>query len=198
MNPLKLSKNLFATGIFIVSFCIFLGVFFLFTNYIHEVGHMVFGFADGIIKGNVTTFTITSWINHPFLKIPILPQQTKVVNGTGSLNFAMGGPIFDILVFLGLSLFAYLRSGRKLWFLLFFSILIFEISGNIVCGTDNPFGNPLSICNHTLDLSLQFISIALFSGIFSYFIADVLGDRYIAKLKSKKPRSFNKTWQNGV
>ena len=185
MNSLKLSKNLFATGIFIVSFCIFLGIFFLFTHYIHEVGHMVFGFADGLIKGNVTTFTITSWVNHPFLKLPILPQQTKVVNGTGSLNFAMGGPIFSILIFLGLSLFAYLRSGRKLWFLLFFSILIFEISGNIVCGTDNPFGNPLSICNHQVDLTLQFLSIALFAGTFSYFIADRISERYFLMQRFK-------------
>jgi len=185
MDRLKLSKNLFATGIFIVSFCIFIGIFFLFTNYIHEVGHMVFGFADGLLKGNVTTFTITSWVNPPFLKLPILPQQTKVVNGIGSLNFAMGGPIFDILVFLGLSLFAYLRSGRKLWFLLFLSILIFEVSGNIICGTDNPFNNPLSICNHQLDISLQFLSITLFSGTFSYFIADVVSNRYFRKQKPK-------------
>jgi hypothetical protein len=145
---------------------------------------MVFGFADGLIKGNVTTFTITSWVNHPFLKLPILPQQTRVVNGTGSLNFAMGGPIFSILIFLGLSLFAYLRSGRKIWFLLFLSILIFEVSGNIICGTDNPFNNPLSMCNHQLDLSLQFLSIAMFSGLFSYFIADVLSRNYILKLRN--------------
>ena len=185
MNSLKLSKNLFAIGIFIVSFGIFLGGFFLFIHYIHEVGHMVFGFADGLIKGNVTTFTITSWVNHPFLKLPILPQQTKVVNGTGSLNFAIGGPIFSILVFLGLSLFAYMRSGRKLWFLLFISILIFEVSGNIICGTDNLFGNPLSVCNHQLDLYLQYISIALFSGTFSYFIAERLSKKYFNMQKSK-------------
>ena len=170
MDRLKLSKNLFAIGIFFVSFCIFLGIFFLITNYIHETGHMVFGFADGLIKGNVTTFTISSWINHPFLHLPILPQQTKIVNGTPSLNFAMGGPIFMILLFLGLSLFAYARSRNKLWFLLFISILIFEVSGNIICGTDNPLGNPLSICNHKIDLYLQYISIALFSGVFSYFV----------------------------
>lgn len=152
---------------------------------------MVFGFADGLIKGNVTTFTITSWVNHPFLKISILPQQTKIVNGTGSLNFAMGGPIFSILIFLGLSLFAYLRSERKLWFLLFLSILIFEISGNIVCGTDNPFGNPLSICNRQIDLYIQFIAIALFAGTFSYFIAGAASNQYFRFIKQKSRLRYN-------
>ena len=168
MNSLRLARGLYSSGIFILCFVFFMSLFF-FLYYVHETGHIVFGFADGLVKGKITTFTISSWVNYPFFHFLKLPQQTKIVNGLPSLNFVMGGPIFTILVFLGLSLFAYLRSKNSLWFLLFFSIALFEISGNVICGTDNFTGSPLSVCNHGLDLTLQCISIAVFSGTFSYF-----------------------------
>lgn len=171
MNNLKLARSLYFLGIFILCFVVFMSLFF-FLNYVHETGHMVFGFLDGLIKGNLTTFTIGAWMNHPFFHFIKLPQQTKIASGAGSLNFAMGGPILVILIFLGISIFAYLRSKNKLWFLLLLSILIFEISGNIICGTDNFYSVPLSLCNHKIDLFLQYLSIGLFSAIFSYFIID--------------------------
>jgi hypothetical protein len=168
MNRLKLAKFLYSAGIFIVLFFVFMEVFF-FLPYIHETGHILFGFGNSLLSGNATHFTISAWMSHPLLRFIPLPQQTKIVSGTGSANFALGGPFFMILIFLGISLFAYLKSRNPLWFLIFFSIVLFEISGDIICGTDNLINSPLAICNHGLDLLLQFVSIAVFSSTLSYF-----------------------------
>ncbi|RLG09261.1 hypothetical protein DRN73_10205 [Candidatus Pacearchaeota archaeon] len=120
-----------------------MGVFFLVEPYIHETGHIVFGIGDGILKGHINTPTISFWHSLPLLKFIKTPQQVKMPPGEGSLNFSLGGPFFSIIVFFGLSLFGYFISKEKKWFWLFFSILLFEISGNIICGTDNLIGSPL-------------------------------------------------------
>lgn len=176
MNKIRLSRALYFSGIFIVSFCIFLAIFFLIEHYIHETGHIMFGFADNLLlKGKLTHFSISSWVPHPIIRFISLPQQTKIIeNNYGSVNFMLGGPTFTMLVFFVISLLAYLRSKNPLWFILFFSIVLFEISGNVICGTDNLSGNPLPTCNHNLDLTAQYIAIVLFASTFSYFIAKKL------------------------
>ena len=131
-----------------------------------------------MLKGQINHFKITNWINHPLIPIIKTPQQTKPVDNLGSLNFAMGGPAFTILIFLGLSFYAYLRSKDKKWFLLFLAIFLFEVSGNIICGTDNWINGPLSICNHQIDLAIQFIAIFLFAGTFSYFVSKKIGNKF--------------------
>jgi len=173
------SRILFFLGVFILYFVFFMGFFFLFESYIHETGHIIFGFADGLLKGQINNFTISAFVKHPFFQFIPLPQQTKIIGGNGSLNFAMGGPLFMIFVFLGLSILGYSLSKNKGWFLIFISILLFEVSGNIICGTDNWTNNPLSFCNHSLDLSLQYLAIFLFSGTLSYFTTKKLEDRLL-------------------
>lgn len=168
MDRLRLINSLYFAGIFIIFFAVFIEVFF-FLPYIHETGHIIFGFGNGLLIGKVTHFSISSWMPHPSFKFIFFPQQTKILDGVGSANFALGGPMFMILIFLGISLFAYLRSKNPLWFLLFFSIVLFEISGNVICGTDNLTGNPLLSCNPGLNIFAQFVSIAVFSGTLSYF-----------------------------
>lgn len=174
MNKIRLANSLYFSGIFILLFVVFISLFF-FLFYIHETGHIIFGLGGGLLKGHINTFTISSQINHPLFNFIPLPQQTKIINGNGSANFILGGSMFMMSVFFVISLFAYLRSKNPAWFLLFFSIALFEISGNFICGTDNFTGNPLPICNHNLDISLQFLAIALFSGTFSYFVSRGLG-----------------------
>lgn len=167
-------------------FAFFFAAFF-FTNYIHESGHILFGFGNDLILGKISSFAITSHVGHPFFPFIPLPQQTKALSGIPSLNFAMGGPAFSIIIFLGISWLAYMRSGRKFWFLLFLAILIFEVSGNIICGTDNFFSNPLSVCNHQLDLKLQYFSIFLFSGTLTYGVmSNKLFNRNLKRLFTRR------------
>ncbi|MFH1365592.1 MAG: hypothetical protein ABIH28_03345 [archaeon] len=165
----RIANLIFETGIFLLLVVFFMALFLLVTPYIHETGHVIFGFLDGLPRGTINQFTISVWKPYPFLEFIKTPQQTKITSGQSSFNFALGGPIFSILVFFGLSLFGYLRSKDKKWFFLFFSVFVFEISGNIICGTDNFIQDSLSICNKSLDLTIQFLSLALFSGIMSYF-----------------------------
>lgn len=151
------------------AFLVFMFFFaaFFFTNYLHESGHVLFGLGNNLLQGKPSSFSITSHVAHPFFSFIQLPQQTKALTNP-SLNFAIGGPVFSILVFLGLSWMGYRRSGRKFWFLLVLSILLFEVSGNIICGTDNFIGNRLSMCNLQLDIIIQYFAIFLFSGTLTY------------------------------
>jgi hypothetical protein len=157
-------------GVFFIFLFFFIGLFFIIIYPIHETGHILFGFLDGVISGKINHFEISNWVSHPIISFIKIPQQTRIITPPGSLNFMLGGPIFTILIFLALSLFGYLKSGEKKWFLLGLSIFLFEISGNIICGTDNFIGSPLSYCNKGIDLTLQWMSIFIFSGVFSYFI----------------------------
>ena len=154
--------------VFILLFMLFFWLFFLTTHYIHETGHILFGFANGLLKGKVNSFDIGNWVGDPLTHFIPLPQQTRIIDGTGSLNFRLGGPLLTMIVFLGLSAFGYMLSKKKAWFLLFFAIVLFEVSGNIICGTDNFYGYPLSMCNPALDISLQILSIFLFAVVLAW------------------------------
>ena len=167
--------------ILILSFILYFWLFF-FTTYIHETGHILFGFGDSLIKGKITHFSIGNFINHPLTPFILLPQQAKIVSGEGSLNFILGGPFFNMIVFFGLSLLGYKISKNKLWFLLFISIVLFEVSGNIICGTDNLYGGPLSICLPVLDKYIQYFSIFLFSGVL-FWLTLIRLKSYIEKHK---------------
>ncbi len=167
---MKIEKILFFC-VFGLYFVFFFEIFFLVTPYIHETGHIIFSFMDGLYRGEINKFAIINWENHPHIPFIKTPQRVKIISGKGSLNFSMGGPIFIILGFLILSLLAYLRSKDKRWFFLFVSILLFEVSGNIICETDNPYGKPLFFCNPSLDLTIQYLAIFIFSATFSYFVS---------------------------
>jgi len=183
IRGIKSGILLIKIGLFMFLFVLFLW-FFFFIYYIHETGHILFGFGGGLIKGEINSFSIENWINHPLTPFIPLPQQTKIINEKGSLNFIFGGPVFNIIVFFGLSWLGYRLSKNKLWFLLFISIALFEISGNIICGTDNFYGKPLSICIPSLDIIAQYFSIFLFSGVLSWFTLVRLKS-YIEKHKSR-------------
>jgi len=156
--------------LFVLFFIFFLYIFF-FLFYVHETGHIIFGGLNNEIKyGYFPQFKISAFTYHPFLKFIPLPQQTAIPNGLQSPNFALGGPFFMILIFAFLSYIGYKRSRKKSWFLLLLSIAMFEIYGNIICGTDNLTGNPLPSCIGWLNTPIQFLSIGLFSSVLSYFV----------------------------
>jgi hypothetical protein len=174
---MKKSSNI----LFII--CSSLLLFFLFfwlfntVSFIHETGHIVFGSLDGLMRGERTSFTISAWSKGILTPEIPLPQQTKIIQGKGSLNFALGGPIFTILVFLALSAYGYIRSKKLYWFIPFICISLIEISGNVICGTDNLYFGPLSICNKSISLTIMLISISLFSAFFAILSAIELEKR---------------------
>ena len=91
-------KSYFLFILFIISFLTSLFVFGG-SFYIHEGGHMAYGFLGNFIEdGTITKFSIENWIDAPILKFIKLPQRTKIIEGNPSLNFALGGIITIILL----------------------------------------------------------------------------------------------------
>lgn len=155
-------------GISILLLFIFLSIFF-FLPYIHESGHVIFGYLNNLLfLGKTGSFQISNWMQHPFFKMFSFPQQTKPGLGDGSANFVIGGPALMMCLFLVLSSLGYFRSKRKVWFILFLSIAIFEVYGDIICGTDNFINNPLSICISFINGPVQIFAALLFSGTLVY------------------------------
>ena len=138
--------------LFVLLIISFLASIFIYSAsfYVHEGGHIAYGFLGNFIEdGTITKFSIENWIDAPILKFIKLPQRTKIIEGTGSANFALGGIIMVILVslFFALSYYRLSKSKNKKYvFLIPIIFAIHEISGNLICGTDNFTGLPLSIC----------------------------------------------------
>lgn len=164
-----IGKIIFQIASSVLIFMLFFSLFF-FSFYIHESGHIIFGFLSNLLQEKIALLQVSATIEHPTFNFINLPQQIKIVSGSGSLLFVLGGIILNLLVFFGISLLGYTKSRKKYWWLLFISILIFEISGNFICGTDNPFGSPYALCNQRTNLMLQFVSIFLFSAIITFAI----------------------------
>lgn len=144
----KISAIIIHLGLLVIVFYVFLA-FFPLTFYIHEGGHMAFGFMNNLItSGTITKFNVTDWSLHPLFKFIKLPQRTAIVEGTGngSLNFVFGGIITMFLISAFVAYNGYKFSKRKLWFLLPMLVLATELTGNYFCGTDNLTSNTLPAC----------------------------------------------------
>lgn len=188
----KTGKAIIQIGLLVISFIFFIELFFV-SFYFHEVGHMLFGSLDGLMRGNVPSFTIGAWVNHPAVPFLKLPQQTVITDGNGSLNFALGGPIFMILLFAFFSFVGYRRSGNRLWFILLASVFLFEVGGNIICGTDNFFGRPLSVCDAYNLGWIEMVSVALFAFTFTLlFYLSTLNKQIVGLLINGKASHIKK------
>jgi hypothetical protein len=182
-KPKIINLYLKAYFIFILLVVSFLASIFVYSAsfYVHEGGHITYGFLGNFIEdGTITKFTIENWVDAPILKFIKLPQRTKIIEGTGSANFALGGVIMVILVsiFFAFSYYKLSKSKNKKYvFLIPIVFAIHEISGNIICGTDNFIGLPLSICGsffHFLTKS----SIWLITGAFMILFYHGLKDKF--------------------
>jgi hypothetical protein len=151
-------------------FILFFYVFF-FSYYFHETGHIIFGFANNLLDGEVTSFAIGNWEHAPYLFFFKIPQQTVMVSPIiNSANFMFGGPILNILIFIFISYIGYKGSGKKSWFFLAFWIFLFELFGNFLCGTDNLTGNPLSFCSSINQGLIEISIVSLFALSFAMLI----------------------------
>src|SRR3989344_483813 len=150
---------------------LFLSIFlFCMLYYIHEFGHILFGFIDNLLHLKFILPRISVFMECSYFPVP---QQTK--NISDSLIFAYGGFIFTLMFFYS---FAYYLSKAfkkyKYYFYLIASTFLFrEFFGNFLFGTDNPIRNPLlnstnypilsSISGYILYANIFIISILIIS-----------------------------------
>ena len=132
--------------------------FFLSSFYIHEGGHILFGYLYNAWVGNYNVPYISNWTD--FYGIP-LPQQTNNEKGVTTCWFGLGG-IYLMLTTIFLITFILSKKLVKVSKILIYSIfLVFfvkEIVGNFILGTDNPFGG---IENPTIKNSLEYLPFLL-------------------------------------
>lgn len=145
---LRVGNFLNKLGITIIFAYFSLFLFFL-GYYIHEFGHILFGMGNRLLLGEkLSGIVISNWISHPLTPFLKIPQQTRILNGNGSVNFILGGIILSILFWIFFSWVLYKGSKQKISLLIPLLIFIGEITGNYFCGTDNLTNNPLASCNN--------------------------------------------------
>jgi hypothetical protein len=116
--------------------------------YLHEGGHMAYGFFDNKLHGRSSEFSITSWKEYPLFSFIKVPQQTTMLEGKPSLNYALGGIFAVILVSLLIS-FGLCKYTKRNIFLAFPPLFVYyEVVGNFICGTDNPHSVPYALCGY--------------------------------------------------
>lgn len=193
----RLTRILNQIVVAILSVYFFVIIFFL-SFYIHELGHVIFGVGDSLLLGNgLPKVSFTNWVSHPLIPFLKLPQQTMI--SEGSLNFIWGGIMFSLIFWFVFSLILYRNSKQKISFLVFFVILIGEISGNYLCGTDNLTRNPLPACSslhlnifieyEALIFALVMLIIFLRSNLFKK-ISKYLDDLPLRLIKHKHTKSI--------
>ena len=121
-------------------------------HYIHELGHMLAGFIYNLFRGKFEMPTISNYKWFRF--IPIL-QQTSAPKST---FVALSGPAMSILFYAYLLIYIYtklhmeLRIQKKDLIYPLIAITFFEITENVIFGTDNCKGKPLLPENEIIDL----------------------------------------------
>ena len=125
-------------------------------SWLHEFGHMLFGFISGLLEGKVASFQITAWQNIAGI---MTPQQTTIINATPGPFFRFGGIVLVLFVVYYILKFLYKRYKLdKLGPAFIMSAFIVEeIIRNFLCGSDNPFANPFSICTDTVRVGAEYL-----------------------------------------
>lgn len=181
---------LFAKGvllfIILTSIMYFFYVLFFTFYYIHESGHIIFGFIGSTLNGKVPNFKISSWIQNPQIPFIKFPQQTKIYFGFITSGFIFGGIIFALLVVFALSFILYKRNKKIESILLLVIFLIHELIGNFLCGTDNLRNNPHTICAKTnfFSLLIWFVPILFMFFMFRLFTHSWIYKRIVINLRS--------------
>jgi hypothetical protein len=149
--------------------------------YVHEGGHIIFGILGNVFyEGIVPEIRVMNYITCPFpLQIP-LPQQVRLISGTSSAAFIFGGAAFTIITFTAISVLLFDRNRSKA-FVLFPIIFFFhELFGNVLCGTDNFFGQPHLICKsgfisqYIVEPTPFYLTAAVFLVTYPYISAKIL------------------------
>ena len=138
-------KELLAYIIAIIPAYIIVSVLVSLELFIHEFGHITFGFLTNLLHGYEGSFYFSNMIQHPLIPFIHLPQQTTTTGPvTGSYIF--GGVLLMIVIWWFVSSHLFKKTKDRSYYLLFIIFLLFELSGNLICGTDNLTGKPLGLC----------------------------------------------------
>lgn len=118
---------------------------------VHEFGHLAGCHLTGVIWNLPVSCSISNTRVIPIypgiLEVSV-PQQTRSENVNGSSLVYFGGPFLSMAVLTLLALYARgrLEIKSKAFWLLICAILLNDVYGNVLCGTDNPTGQPYGIC----------------------------------------------------
>lgn len=116
--------------------------------YVHEGGHLIYGWFDSKYHNQNVEFQITNTIKCPFLTFIKLPQRTEAFYSQPiprSVAFAMGGSIAVMLVSAFFAYVGYIHTKKKLYWAFPVIFVINEVITNFLCGTDNYLGEPLFV-----------------------------------------------------
>jgi hypothetical protein len=115
--------------------------------YVHEGGHMLYGYIDGRITGHHNQFRISNWETMRIFGVPLpVPQQTRQVAGTLSVGFILGGPLLVVVVAGAACALSFAKTRRKAIWLVFAGFYLQELLGNVFCGTDHVWPGHLAAC----------------------------------------------------
>jgi len=118
------------------------------TGWIHEPGHMLFGYIGSILHGQTASFYISAWQDLGFIPLKIAPQQTTSIQGVLTGGFYLGGILLTLLVIWVIVYFVHKYTKLNKMGIMFIALgfTTHQIVGNLVCGTDNWVGDSLPIC----------------------------------------------------
>lgn len=159
-----------------------------FTGYaVHEFGHRLVGSVGSFYHtGKLPEFSTTGWDNCTGVSFILCPQQTKMISGVPTAGMAYGGPFLVILTVALVSASLYKRSKNALFVLFPVLYAINEITGNIICGTDNVSGAPLAACSQ-----LPIPEIAAFSILgAALLVFYIVNSEVIARISAKSVKSW--------
>lgn len=114
--------------------------------YVHEAGHIVFGYLGNVLYGGSMGFEISKWVKCPLIPLFKMPQQTRIVQGEVTGSFVFGGAVMVVLVALFISFWFYKWTKNWLYWLFPVIFIWHEFFGNFLCGTDNLAAKPFPIC----------------------------------------------------
>ncbi|MBI2657404.1 hypothetical protein HYX08_01775 [Candidatus Woesearchaeota archaeon] len=160
--PIFMDKNKFLSYLIFLLIVLLPSIFiaillFCSSYYIHEAGHIFFGFIDNLFHLKLISPYISNYVDCLFLNVP---QQTR--NIADSTLFALGGSLFSLLLFGMIAYYSNKRLGKSaIWaYMILISYSFREIIFNIIFGTDNFKHSPL--------MNLQ--DFPLLDKLFDYFV----------------------------
>ena len=156
--------------------------------YIHEAGHVIFGFIANLLHLKFNVPSIITWKMCSFIPVP---QQTS--NIEQYFLFAFGGVIFSSIFYIYYSYYLSKKYNlsKSLLYILAGLLIFREIFGNIIFGNDNLINNPLLIkedhiiINFVLENILYLLTIIIFFAIYKR-IYNYIKDAFFFKKKKKK------------
>lgn len=167
-------------------------ILFCLSFYLHESGHILYGFFDNLLtKGIIAKFEISNWVEFPLLSFIKLPQQTRIIEGHTSLNYAFGGIMIIVVSFSVFSWYYYKNSKnryKKAVFLFPVIFLLNEVFSNFLCGTDNFIGKPSPICGTSSIVNFIIISIPYLLMIPFFLLFIPIMERVANRLKKRGNR----------